>query len=121
MSLIGKLKHVSYRFRSRESKFSEIYEKKGFTGEAYPLSGIGSSLEQTKKLREKLPELFKQYDIHSLVDAPCGDFFWMQSVELHDIARNKRRASVFWAEATLELKERNRGRGYHFESEFRRN
>lgn len=46
------------------------------------ISGPGSSLDQTQQLRERLPLLLAQVGIRSLVDAPCGDFNWMQHVHL---------------------------------------
>ena len=68
--------------QSNKTKFTEIYERNGFTGASYPSSGIGSSLDQTIKLREELPKLFSEYNIHSIVDAPCGDFTWMNEINL---------------------------------------
>lgn len=45
-------------------------------------SGSGSSLEQTASVRVAIPRLAKQLNIFSLIDAPCGDFHWMQHCEL---------------------------------------
>lgn len=45
-------------------------------------------MEQTEVIRHILPELFKAYDIRSLVDVPCGDFFWMKNVDLNGIQYN---------------------------------
>jgi len=79
---MSKLKHFSYRLKSNKRKFKEIYNGNGFTGAAYPSSGIGSSLKQTEQLRQKLPLLFTKYKIKTIVDAPCGDFSWMQCIDL---------------------------------------
>ena len=46
------------------------------------LSGPGSCLAQTSELRERLPLLFEDLQIRSLVDAPCGDFNWMKEMRL---------------------------------------
>jgi hypothetical protein len=46
------------------------------------LSGPGSSLSQTAELRERLPLLLEELGVRSLLDAPCGDFNWMQHVRL---------------------------------------
>ena len=43
-------------------------------------SGMGSSLAYTKAIRRKLPELFKKYNITSVVDIGCGDFNWLREV-----------------------------------------
>ena len=81
-NIISKWKHFSYRLKSNRTKFTEIYNQKGFTGEAYPSSGIGSSLEQTERIREQLPQLLIEYRIHTIVDAPCGNFTWMSKANL---------------------------------------
>ncbi len=46
------------------------------------MSGPGSSLAQTSELRRCLPLLIEELGIESLLDAPCGDFNWMQHVSL---------------------------------------
>lgn len=45
-------------------------------------NGPGSQLGFTQHLIERLPELFKQYKIQTILDAPCGDWNWMQYVDL---------------------------------------
>ncbi len=49
------------------------------------VSGMGSELGQTGLIRAALPILFRQYNIRSLLDLPCGDFNWMQHVDLQGI------------------------------------
>ena len=44
-------------------------------------SGYGSTLAYTAQLRKDLRNLVEYYDIRSLLDAPCGDFNWMQQIE----------------------------------------
>jgi SAM-dependent methyltransferase len=44
------------------------------------VSGRGSELDCTAAIRVKLPELFEKYNITSILDAPCGDFNWMQHI-----------------------------------------
>jgi hypothetical protein len=46
------------------------------------VNGPGSSLEYTKNLREQLPDLIHRYNITTMVDAPCGDFTWMQHTDI---------------------------------------
>jgi SAM-dependent methyltransferase len=41
------------------------------------LSGPGSDLERTVRLRRKLAEIVVEHRVESIVDAPCGDLFWM--------------------------------------------
>ncbi|MFD7666832.1 class I SAM-dependent methyltransferase [Streptomyces sp. NPDC059788] len=45
-------------------------------------SGSGSDLVQTAALRQELPALLAQLGVHSLLDIPCGDLYWMSQVEL---------------------------------------
>jgi hypothetical protein len=64
-----------------EALFTTMVEQyRSFGDES--VSGPGSTLEQTKTLRERLPLLIESLDIRSLLDAPCGDFNWMQHVAL---------------------------------------
>lgn len=64
--------------------FSAIYRDNGFVG-TESLSGAGSTRFQTRVIRHKLPELFRELGVKSLVDIPCGDFHWMRNVDLTDI------------------------------------
>lgn len=59
--------------------FSEIY-KHNLWGGAESVSGPGSSLHESQRLMEKLPLFFDLFEIKSILDAPCGDFHWMQHV-----------------------------------------
>jgi hypothetical protein len=59
--------------------FSNIYDTFGF-GSTESRSGPGSTLEETKLLREKIKELVLQKNIKSVVDIPCGDFHWMKEI-----------------------------------------
>lgn len=43
-------------------------------------SGPGSSVAHTLELRERLPIVLQGLGVRSLLDAPCGDFNWMQHV-----------------------------------------
>jgi hypothetical protein len=60
-------------------RFTEIYHKGLFRG-SESRSGPGSDLAQTEEIRRRLPTLFKRYGIVSILDAACGDFFWMKHV-----------------------------------------
>ena len=46
------------------------------------ISGPGSDLTQTKILIETLPKLLEEYKIKTMLDIPCGDFYWMSNVDL---------------------------------------
>ena len=59
--------------------FSDIYDNHGF-GSLESRSGPGSTLEETKNLREKIKSIVKDKNIKSVVDIPCGDFNWMKEI-----------------------------------------
>ena len=82
----AKIKHASYRFRSRKKNFKKIYKEGGFSGKELPLSGAGSTLEQTIKIRDILPKLFHELNVKTLLDSPCGDFTWINEIDLGDIS-----------------------------------
>jgi len=49
------------------------------------VSGLGSSLEQTSEIIKLLPGVLTKYNIKSILDIPCGDFNWMQQINLDGI------------------------------------
>jgi SAM-dependent methyltransferase len=61
--------------------FTVIYEENRW-GDPESRSGGGSNLESTAALRNKLPGLLRKYSIRSMLDIPCGDFYWLKEVEL---------------------------------------
>ena len=75
----------SLRNRSKTSKeiFTEKYKKNLWGG--ISRSGPGSDLIQTKTIRIELPKLFKELKINSLLDIPCGDFYWLKEVDLNSL------------------------------------
>lgn len=54
-------------------------------GDAESVSGPGSSMKQTVRIREWLPETLKKLGIHVLLDASCGDFNWLKATDLNCI------------------------------------
>ena len=59
--------------------FSEIY-KSNYWNEKESKSGTGSSLKSTEKIRKELPVLINELKINSILDVPCGDFFWFNKI-----------------------------------------
>jgi hypothetical protein len=51
-------------------------------GSAETRSGQGSERSKMKQVTAELGELIRELGITSVVDAPCGDFNWMQDVDL---------------------------------------
>jgi len=75
----------SFKGKSIEKVFTNI-AKNNTWDSSESISGIGSSLEQTTEITRQLPSIFKQFKIQSILDAPCGDFHWMQQVDLSNIS-----------------------------------
>lgn len=69
------------RGKSLEETFSYIHQHNVW-GSRESESGVGSELEATRQLRLEIPRLLRQLGAGSLLDIPCGDFGWMQQVDL---------------------------------------
>jgi hypothetical protein len=63
------------------SIFEWIYRTNKW-GDAESVSGKGSNLERTRNLRAELPAMLQRLGVRTLLDAPCGDFHWMQHTPL---------------------------------------
>ena len=64
--------------------FTGIYRTGAWTthDNVESLSGRGSTLWRTESLRRELPALLRRLEIDSLLDAACGDFNWLSTVDL---------------------------------------
>jgi SAM-dependent methyltransferase len=106
------LKSLLQRFKSRFPSyvFTRIYTKRRWKGES--ASGAGSSLEQTRAVREALPGLLRELGAKSLLDIPCGDLHWIKEADLAGV-------QYIGADIVRPLIERNRrdfaGSGRRFE------
>ena len=77
----GHLHELRWRITSRRSVYEVAYAQQTWaSGESR--SGTGSELRATGNIRKCLPELLIRLGATSLLDAPCGDWNWMQHVEL---------------------------------------
>ena len=54
-------------------------------GDAESVSGRGSTLGRTTVIRRALPLLLNEVGAKVILDAPCGDFNWMQHTELRAV------------------------------------
>lgn len=79
--LAYQLKRYVFLHSSRKSQFTSIFNSGGF-GASPSLSGAGSDMAQTQVVRSELPKLIKKYAITSMLDVPCGDWYWMQHIDL---------------------------------------
>jgi hypothetical protein len=64
--------------------FTNIYNHNLWAGKE-SVSGKGSDLTATGNVRNHLPIIFKTLDIKTILDAPCGDFWWMRKVDFSKI------------------------------------
>lgn len=67
---------------SLKHKFTEIYRKNIWL-DIHSKSGIGSNFTQTEVIRYEISQLFVELNVKVFIDAPCGDFHWMNTVELN--------------------------------------
>lgn len=67
-----------------EEIFTETFRKRYWRSRE-SVSGRGAELGQTGLLRTQLPPLLHRFGVRSLLDLPCGDFNWMQHVDLKGI------------------------------------
>ena len=72
---------VPPRTREMGDVFSEVYDS-GIWGRRGSRSGFGSDLKQTAIIQVEVPKLLNEFEVRSLLDIPCGDFFWMREVDL---------------------------------------
>lgn len=71
----------TYMFSRTEPVFTDIYKKNAW-GDAESLSGPGSNLAQSQTVRAGLPGLIHELGARSVMDIPCGDYYWMKEVQL---------------------------------------
>jgi hypothetical protein len=70
-----------YRKLRKRSVFEKIY-RENLWGDAESRSGSGSGLAATEKFRKGLMDAIRRLDVHTIVDAPCGDYYWLSTVNL---------------------------------------
>ncbi len=103
-------RQVMLHFVSHERVFTKIYRDKVWGESCESASGSGSTLDATTQIREQLPALLDRLAAITFLDIPCGDFHWMQHVDLRNVR-------YFGADVVKELVNTNQSR---FGSEFRR-
>lgn len=70
--------------RDTEAVFTHIFRGNRFGGKE-SISGSGSDLSQTRVIIGELPLLLKKLSVLTMLDIPCGDFYWMNSVDLNGV------------------------------------
>lgn len=79
-----KSKVREFKTKNTEEIFTYIYKENHWRNNE-SASGDGSTLNETQYIRKELPLLLQQYQIKSILDIPCGDFNWMQHINLTGI------------------------------------
>ena len=64
-----------------QQTFAPFYTENRW-GDEESVSGPGSNLTRTAKLRRELPALLEIIGARTLLDAPCGDFNWIRHTQL---------------------------------------
>ncbi len=67
--------------RSPQAIFDEYFQRNTWGGRG-SRSGRGSDRGQTRALVQALPPLWAELGVRHVLDLPCGDFHWMQDVDL---------------------------------------
>lgn len=66
---------------TRDYHYRVQLQKEGMESTA----GYGTTKQGCRRLVEELPRIFAQYQIKSILDAACGDFYYMEDVDLTGI------------------------------------
>jgi Methyltransferase domain len=70
-----------YRRIRRRAVFEQIY-RDNLWGDSESRSGSGSSLASTEKIRKGLLDAIERLKVRTVIDAPCGDFYWLSQLDL---------------------------------------
>ncbi len=69
--------------QSRSGLMENVFQSKyniNLRSQEESVSGPGSTMGRTNAIRESLPKLFEEFSIKSIIDAPCGDFYWFKNI-----------------------------------------
>lgn len=81
--LLRLLSRIFARNRARET-FTSAYRRNLWSGDD-SRSGTGSGTRETQVIRAELSALVSKLGVTSMLDAPCGDFFWMKDIVLDGV------------------------------------
>ncbi|HEX9828378.1 MAG TPA: class I SAM-dependent methyltransferase [Flavobacteriaceae bacterium] len=82
--IVLKRKRSDFKKKGIQEVFTQIKET-GYWNSKESLSGNGSELNVTQAVISGLEHVLSKFKIKSMLDIPCGDFNWMQHVNLNDI------------------------------------
>ena len=67
-----------------QERFARIYST-NLWSDPETRSGVGSGLDATRVVRTELPKALRELEARVLLDVPCGDFSWMEHVDLSGV------------------------------------
>lgn len=76
---------VAFRLLPRNAKFKLIHKFNLWASDE-SVSGPGSELARTNVVRTFLNQFIQEQGIRTVLDIPCGDFNWMQHVNLQGVS-----------------------------------
>ena len=91
----------------------DIYKSKILEGSTITLHDINpKTLENTKNIRIELQKFIDEQNIKTILDIPCGDFYWMSKMNLENtikeaskkLKNNKFRVSLFVEPSVQDIK-----------------
>lgn len=71
----------AFRGKSTEETFTQIFEQNTW-GSDQSISGQGSTIQLSENAIDFINQIILEFSITSILDLPCGDFHWMQEVDL---------------------------------------
>jgi 2-polyprenyl-3-methyl-5-hydroxy-6-metoxy-1,4-benzoquinol methylase len=83
-ALRGRYRSYQLNSKSTEDVFTDIFKGNAWKGKD-SVSGRGSDVDQTRIIASEIPALLNALNISTMLDIPCGDFHWMNSVDLNNI------------------------------------
>ena len=86
LQLANSYNKEKFNLKDEKEVFDKIYTNNFWSaGQSESVSGRGSTLSGTVKIRKILPALWKKYNVKTFLDVPCGDFNWMKEVDKKNI------------------------------------
>ena len=79
--ILGSRHMLRFRSMTNEERFTKIYDQ-NMWGDTESLSGTLSSMEGAAPIRAQLPAFIEDLKVGTFLDVPCGDFNWMNHVDL---------------------------------------
>ena len=68
-----------------EDRFTHIFEQNRWK-DPESISGSGSSFEYTENIRKEIPRLLECFGVTRILDAPCGDYNWFQTLKRNNVS-----------------------------------